>query len=113
MTPEPIRYLIIETDGTISLKDGTLDTKDVSQLIGDFEMLPTPTDIDIIILVSEDAKSKGENANWAVTRLIRSRLRPDDFVAGRAIVTGPATEDGEPTSVSQDVEKTIRDKVAI
>lgn len=108
-----IRYLLVDTDGTVTATESDLDVKDVQKVFdGDFEVLPQPTDIDILLLASAEAKHRGENANWAATRLIRSRLRPDAFIAGKIIVTGPPNNIGEPTDVSEEVEKAVREKVA-
>ena len=109
-----VKYLVIDTDGTITFHDETLDVPEAQRIVdGDFEILPTPTDIPVTVIVGEEAKKQGKNANWAITRLVRSRLRPDDFVAGVGIVVGLPDPTGEPTSITPEIEKAVRAKVEV
>jgi hypothetical protein len=103
-----IAYLIIESGGTIRQVFGPLGVKDAQNVLeGDFEVIQ-PRGIDVTMLVNMDGKAKGLNPNWLATALARSRLRPDDFIVGRAIITGLPDAEGELQPISVKAEEAIR-----
>jgi hypothetical protein len=79
---------------------------------GDFEVLPSPDGIRATVLASQDAKRQGRPANHPATRLIRSRIKPDDFVAGVVVVTGPIADDGSLTDLDGATELAVANRMA-
>ena len=104
-----IVYLTIDPEGVIERREGELTQQEVTDVLGGpFEALPQPHEIPVTVLAAENAKHEGQNANWLATRIIRNRIRPEDFVAGTVIVTGHPTGDGDLTSISDEAEASIR-----
>jgi len=107
-----IAYLIIEPDGDIKVEHGALGVEQAQDMLDDdFEALQPSNPPPFVMLVGENGKSRGLNANWGATRVLSSILRPDDFIVGRAIVTGPPNPDGELTPVDVPIEEAIRRRV--
>lgn len=110
---DPVRYLVIEPDGTITAHDGSLNTGDAQDIVeGPIDILPEPRDVEVILIANEEGKRQGLDVNWAATRLIKSRLRTTDFVVGRVIVAGPPDGNGNLTPVTDEVEQEVRDLIA-
>lgn len=100
--PVAIQYVVINPKGTITTYNESLSTGDAQDIVGgDIEIMPDPRDLDAIVIANEEGKRLGLDANWKATALIRSHLRPTDFVAGNVIVAGPA-KNGELTSLSDE-----------
>lgn len=107
---KPTRYLVINPNGTFAEYDQPLGVLDAQEVVGgDIEMMPTPRDVNVTVLANEEGKRLGLDANWKATALIRSHLRPTDFVAGNVIVAGPADPDGELSSLSDEDISTIKE----
>jgi Domain of unknown function (DUF3846) len=108
-----VKYLVIGPDGNAVRGEGDLSMDALQTLVGgDFEALPTPTGIPVTVLAAGEAKRLGRPANHAATRLMRSRLRPDDFVAGTVVVTGPLTDKGELTDIADDSVRLVGERIA-
>jgi len=104
-----ITYLVIDVDGLIVKDVGPLGTEEAASLLGGAPSpMPRPTDLDVIVLSNVDARRQGLNPNWLATSIVKNRLRPDDFVVGRVIVTGGPNEDGDLTSISPEAEEAVR-----
>jgi hypothetical protein len=78
---------------------------------GDYEVLPSPDGIRATVLASQTAKQEGRPANHPATRLLRSRLRPDDFVAGTVVVAGPITPEGALSDIDEPTEQAVADRM--
>lgn len=107
---KPTRYLVIHPNGRFSEYDQALPVDEAQDLVGgDIEVMPTPRDVNVTVIANEEGKRLGLDANWKATALIRSHLRPTDFVAGNVIVAGPADPDGELSSLSDEDISTIKE----
>jgi hypothetical protein len=104
-----ITYLVIEPDGSIEVKTGVLGVKEAQAILAsDIEMLDAPEGLRVTIIVGTEGKTRGDNPNWGITRLVRSQLRAGDFVTGRVIIAGITGPDGDPTSLTVKDEQAIR-----
>jgi len=103
-----MKYLIVNPGGTTVQGEGVLDADVLHSLVGgDFEVMPTPDGLKVTVLASTDAKRLGQPANHAATRLLKTRLRPDDFVAGTIVVVGPINEEGDVTDLDDDTGRAV------
>ena len=108
-----MKYLVIGPDGNVINGYGNLDEAALQTLVGGpFEVLPSPDGIAATVLASAEAKQRGEPANHPATRLLRSRLRVNDFVAGIVVVTGPIAQDGSLTDIDDVAVKAVTQQVA-
>jgi hypothetical protein len=107
-----MRYLIVSPDGNVVHGQGALDMAALQTLVGgDFEVLPSPDGIAATVLAGTESKAQGAPANHPATRLIRNRIRPEDFVAGVIVVTGPIAEDGSLTEIDEPTERLVLDRI--
>jgi hypothetical protein len=110
MTKNEVRYLVIEPSGAITAHTGILNTGDAQDIVGGpIDILPEPRDVAATLIANEEGKRMGLDANWAATRLIKSRLRTTDFVVGNVIVAGLADGNGNLTSLTDEEEQAVRD----
>jgi Domain of unknown function (DUF3846) len=108
-----ITYMVVRPDGSFDMADGPLGVEDAQRILdGDFEAMPQPDDLPITILAATEGKTRGDEANWAVTRLIHSHLRPGDFVAGKAIITGGPDKDGNLTTLTTQMGWQVREAMS-
>jgi hypothetical protein len=103
-----IAYLVIEPGGAIKQTFAPLDTPTVQGIVGgSFETLH-PRGIEATVFLAEDGKQRGFNPNWVATSLLRSRLRPEDFVVGTVVVAGLPDAEGDIQSITVKSEEAIR-----
>lgn len=108
-----MRYLVIAPAGDPMPGTGALSMEAIQTLVGgEFEALPSPTGIQATVLAGTNAKTEGRPVNHGATRLLRDRLRPEDFVAGTVVVAGPITSDGDLTDLADDAAKAVGERVA-
>ena len=109
-----MRYLVVGPDGQCIGGTGNLDMASLQALVGgDFEVMPSPLDIRVTVLAPANAKREGRPANHAATRLLAGRLRPDDFVAGVVVVTGPIDAAGALTDLTDEAAAAVTERVAV
>jgi hypothetical protein len=109
-----MRYLVVGPDGNIVHGDGDLDAAALKVLVGgQFEVLPSPDGIEATVLASTTAKMEGRPANHPATRLLQTRLRPEDFIAGTVVVTGSIASDGTLTDIDAATEKAVMERIAL
>jgi hypothetical protein len=98
---QPIHFMVIMPDGSITVADLTLSMTEMQTLVGgDFEMLPAPDSLPVKMFANTDGKLKGLPPNWKATSLLRSKLRNDEFLVGPIVITGLPNDSGELTELS-------------
>lgn len=101
------KYVILTADGEVTEKEAeSLDTKEVYDLLGDFEQLPSHPDL--TVLASENIHDD-MGFNWAATRLVQNFLMPTDRVFGTVVVLGKADGKGDPTDVPHATVQTLQE----
>lgn len=109
MTKEPIAYLVITPGGSVTLNHDALTEERAQSLLGAGKRTEYwPANMQVVVLANEDGKALGLDPNWKATAVVRSRLRPDGFIAGNAIVTGPPDDSGEATGLTVKDEEAVR-----
>lgn len=108
-----MKYLVIGTEGQPVHGTGDLSMEALQTLVGgDFEALPSPSGIRATVLAGMNAKHEGRPANHTATRLIRDRLRADDFVAGTVVVVGPIDGEGDITDLDDATAQQVIERMA-
>lgn len=105
---KPIHFYVIKPDGILTDVNDMLTDDMLRRLVGgDFEVIH-PQDRELVMFTNENGKELGLNPNWLATSLVRTRLRPGDFVVGTVVVTGKPDEDGDVRSLSANVIAAIK-----
>ena len=106
---DPVRYLVIAPDGTITEGSSPLNVGDAQDVVGgDIDILPEPRDVPVILVANAEGKQQGLDANWKATALIRHQLRSTDFVVGNVLVAGLPDREGNLTSVTDEQVEQVR-----
>lgn len=108
-----MKYLLLDAKGAITEVDGPMDVLDAQEVLDDdFEALQPSMPPPYVMLVAMNGKRKGMEANWLATRAMKHNMKPDDFIVGPAIVTGPPNAVGELTDVSDEVLAAFQERVS-
>ena len=107
-----MKYLLISVKGVLKPTEGPLDVLDAQAILDDdFEVLQPSVPPPFVMLVAENGKSKGLEANWLATRAMRHNMKPDDFIVGDAVVTGPPNAAGDLTDITDDILAVFQERV--
>ncbi len=100
-----MKIITIETDGKCNLIDKDWSLLDYNAFVdGWIESLTFPNGCSLII--NSDGKLIGFDLNTRASLLSEYLFSPDsfdDYIAGNAILVGPTDENGNTTSVTEDV----------
>jgi hypothetical protein len=104
-----IAFLVVDPDGTINLLHEPLGVKQAMDIVaGDIDILPQPRDVAVTLIANAEGRNVGLEPNWGATRLIKSSLRPSDFVTGKVIICGLPDAAGDLTGLDVKTEQAVR-----
>jgi hypothetical protein len=104
-----MQYLVLRPDNTITEENGDITVGSLFDILGgEFEELPSGDDLTAFALESPSASHK---FNWLATNLLRANLNLSDRIVGNVVITGPGTEDGDLTGVTEDVTLRVKGMV--
>ena len=98
MTPTT-EWVEVMHDGTIERKSGLMDSAVLDLAVGGgAKQVRSPWDATVFV-----SSLKASFNNWTATSVLRQSLAPGQSVHGTMVVLGPVDEDGNVTSITDDL----------
>lgn len=110
-----MQWATISIDGHVDIREGKPSLEDLQAAVGGYVQVIPPLSRDgdeAVIWMDEEGKVKGIRVNETADWLVRSHgpnLMPGDRICGPVALTGPADDEGETTTLSEQWTAYLRD----